>query len=233
MSLPPVQSTVNSVYIRFFTRKWSRAIIAEDLARFFASFGFVTEVSIMDFNLDQHSGRQNGVGFVHFMSTDEGMNATLRAVSMDGSTVEGVAFRVELSRNFLKQFEQDGRYAPVALQTAAVRVQPWVRAPQPPSAAAPALPQQSAASHPLDYFIELADKKKRNLPSVPMASASSLLFQPAPGLGTPAAPARERSISDVTGSSSTGSGQWSDSGPMPPLPSDLGYAGYSVWGNVR
>jgi hypothetical protein len=43
---------------------------------------------------------------VHYTSTKDGMQAAFRAVSnQDGATVDGISFRVELSRNLLKQFD--------------------------------------------------------------------------------------------------------------------------------
>lgn len=53
----------------------------------------------------QRSNRQSGYGFVHFTCDNMGIECAFQAVAaLDNSTVEGVTFNVELSKNLLKQF---------------------------------------------------------------------------------------------------------------------------------
>lgn len=90
-------------------------ITESDLQRIFSACGPVTGVCLKDRHVDERSGRQNGLGFVHFGSSTDGMHAAFRAVSsMDGNTVNGIVFRVELSRNLLRQFGTDAEGIPTA-----------------------------------------------------------------------------------------------------------------------
>lgn len=55
----------------------------------------------------QRTNRQSGYGFVHFSADSAGIAAAFQAVSaVDNSTVDGVTYNVELSKNLLKQFNE-------------------------------------------------------------------------------------------------------------------------------
>jgi hypothetical protein len=59
--------------------------------------------------LVQRSNRQSGYGFVHFSCDSAGIEAAFQAVAaLDNSTIDGITYNVELSKNLLKQFNADG-----------------------------------------------------------------------------------------------------------------------------
>eukprot|EP00981_Chlorochromonas_danica_P009175 scaffold2548_cov163-Ochromonas_danica.AAC.2 len=103
---------INSVYIRYSSKTYRRIIGEEDLQPIFALYGPVLEVCIKDAN----------------QNTVKGLQAAFKAVaSLDGAVVRDIHFRVELSRNLLRQFNDGMRQA--------AQQQPWGPPSMPPQAA--------------------------------------------------------------------------------------------------
>eukprot|EP00981_Chlorochromonas_danica_P008474 scaffold2200_cov240-Ochromonas_danica.AAC.3 len=99
-------STINSIYVRFSTTNTEKPVTVDELGRIFQAFGTVEDVSIKISSTDQLNGIQSGYAFVHYASNEQGVQSAIKAVAaMDCNTVDNVTFKVELSRNLLKQFE--------------------------------------------------------------------------------------------------------------------------------
>eukprot|EP01039_Chlorochromonas_danica_P006144 gene6144-6766_t len=97
---------INSIYVRFTTTNTEVPVTVEDLEHIFQTFGKLEDVSIKISSTDQRKGIQSGYAFVHFVSNEQGVQSAIKAVAtMDGNVVENIKFKVELSRNLLKQFE--------------------------------------------------------------------------------------------------------------------------------
>lgn len=100
-------AAINSIYVRFVTSIIDRSITEFDLHRIFSAFGLVEDVIVKDASVDQRSKQQYGYAFVHFTSGAEGMQCAFQAVSaLDRATVDGLTLHAEVSRNLLKQFNQ-------------------------------------------------------------------------------------------------------------------------------
>ncbi|RYG63994.1 hypothetical protein EON64_14860, partial [archaeon] len=58
----------------------------------------------------QRTGRLCGYAFVHYVSSEEGVQAAFQAVAaLDNATIDAVSYSVEVSRNLLKQFHKTKR----------------------------------------------------------------------------------------------------------------------------
>lgn len=83
------------------------------------------------------------MGFVHFQSSQEGLQAAFKAVaSLDGAVVRDIHFRVELSRNLLRQFNDGMRHPPQQQQPWATAAREQQQFPMPRGFPGRAMPDQ-------------------------------------------------------------------------------------------
>eukprot|EP01039_Chlorochromonas_danica_P006691 gene6691-7398_t len=116
---------INSIYVRYSTPITDRTITNQDLLQVFIPFGYIEDVSIKESFIDHRGGSQYGYGFVHFASSQEGVQAAFKAVKcIHKTTMNHITFTAELSRNLLKQFEQANRLAAAAAANGPVSVSP-------------------------------------------------------------------------------------------------------------
>eukprot|EP00981_Chlorochromonas_danica_P006975 scaffold1508_cov182-Ochromonas_danica.AAC.9 len=116
------KEVINSIYVRF-EGNFPEPVTFRILNPIFNRFGVVTEVSVKDATVDTRTGRQSGLAFVHYDSTPQGLQSALQAISvMDGMSVEGIYFKVEPSRNLIKQFDQNPQ-----LQRSVAGIEPFNR----------------------------------------------------------------------------------------------------------
>lgn len=90
-----------------FTLQVDKAVDEEYLRNVFAVFGNMMDVAIKETIIDPRTNSQSGYGFIHFTPDSPGMHSAFQAVaSLDNTNVDGVVYNVEVSKNLLKQFQQ-------------------------------------------------------------------------------------------------------------------------------
>lgn len=101
----------SSVHVSYISYQLNCIITEESLRILFSSFGVVLDTSIKKSYIDEQGiNRQCGYGFVHFASSQDGVQSALASVAgLNDVTIDDVSYKCSVSHNLEKQLGDNRR----------------------------------------------------------------------------------------------------------------------------